>query len=66
MELKEIHSLAVSPAVAASFAAAWSDDDKVSVITEKGVYILVSYLIVLAGVLGFCHSVVFCNLLVLE
>lgn len=47
MELKEIHSLALSPAVAASFAAAWSDDDKISVITEKGLYILVSYLIVL-------------------
>jgi hypothetical protein len=47
MELKEIHSLALSPAVAVSFAASWSDDDKVSVITEKGLYILVSCLIVL-------------------
>jgi len=46
MELKEIHSLTLSPAVAASFAAAWSDDDKISVITGKGLYILVSYLIV--------------------
>lgn len=40
MELKEFHSLALSPAVAASFAAAWSDDDKISVITGKGLYIL--------------------------
>lgn len=42
MELKEIHSVALSPAVAASFAASWSDDDKISIITEKGLYIVVS------------------------
>jgi hypothetical protein len=42
MELEEIHSLALSPAVAASFAALWSDDDKISVITEKGLYVMVS------------------------
>lgn len=47
MELKEIHSLALSPAVAASFAADWSDDDKISVVTGKGLYILVSHLVVL-------------------
>jgi hypothetical protein len=42
MELEEIHSLAVSPAVATSFASMWSDDDKISVITEKGLYVMVS------------------------
>lgn len=42
MELEEIHSLALSPAVATSFASMWSDDDKISVITEKGLYVVVS------------------------
>jgi hypothetical protein len=42
MELEEIHSLALSPAVATSFASMWSDDDKISVITEKGLYVMVS------------------------
>jgi len=59
MEVKEIHSLALAPAVAASFTAAWSDDDKISVITEKGLYILVSYLIVL--VFWTFSSVVYCT-----
>ncbi|PNF28016.1 T-cell immunomodulatory protein [Cryptotermes secundus] len=40
MELEEIHTLALSPAVAASFAALWSDDDKISVITEKGLHVM--------------------------
>ena len=47
MELKEVQSLALSPAVAAPFAAALSDDNKIPVITEKGLHILISYLIVL-------------------
>jgi hypothetical protein len=42
MELEEIHSLALSPAIAAPFAALWSEDDKISVITEKGLHVVVS------------------------
>jgi hypothetical protein len=45
MELKEIHSVALSPAIATSFSSLWSDDDKISVITEKGLYVMVSNLL---------------------
>ncbi|PSN58125.1 hypothetical protein C0J52_00985 [Blattella germanica] len=40
MELKEIQSLQLAPAVSAPFAASWSDDNKISLVTEKGLYIV--------------------------
>ena len=45
MELKEIQSFLLTPAVSIPFAVSWSEDNKISVVTEKGVYIVVSYII---------------------
>ncbi|KAJ9574096.1 hypothetical protein L9F63_008510 [Diploptera punctata] len=40
MELKEIQSLPIAPAVGIPFATSWSEDNKISVITEKGLFIV--------------------------
>jgi hypothetical protein len=42
MELEEIDSLALSPAVIASFPALWYDNYKISIITEKGLFVVVT------------------------
>ncbi|XP_069705707.1 T-cell immunomodulatory protein isoform X2 [Periplaneta americana] len=40
MERKEIQSIALAPAVATPFAAAWSEDNRISLITERGVHVV--------------------------
>lgn len=41
MEIRQFQSVSISPLVADIFALKWSEDNHVSVITEKGVHVLV-------------------------
>lgn len=45
METEELCSISISPLVTDSFAIQWSPDNQISLITDKGVHIFVSYYI---------------------
>jgi len=42
METEELYSINISPLVTAPFATQWSADNQISLVTEKGVHVLVS------------------------
>lgn len=43
METEELCSVNISPLVTSPFATQWSPDNQISIITEKGIHVLVSY-----------------------
>lgn len=43
METEELCSVNISPLVTSPFATQWSSDNQISIITEKGIHVLVSY-----------------------
>ncbi|XP_046992533.1 T-cell immunomodulatory protein isoform X3 [Schistocerca americana] len=45
MELKEINTIAFAPGVTSHFAVSWSEDNKMSLVTSKGIHIFVLMLI---------------------
>lgn len=42
METEEIYNLSISPPILSRFAVQWSQDNHISIVTEKGVHIFVS------------------------
>ena len=42
MEAKELHTISTTPLVSSPFAVEWSEDDRISLVTEKHLHITVS------------------------
>lgn len=45
METEELYNISISPLVTIPFATQWSPDNQISIITDKGVHVFVSYII---------------------